>query len=177
MKRASTYFRLIIVVISLMILIAIASFQNSSFSFRRNIATLRDSSANKIELSYPTSTSISNINKIKKEVKESTPRIDEEFMVYKINCNVRGYKNDQNGDYILDLVEDNDTIKAKIINADIQLDKLHLKEYIIVRQDFEKCILPDYKVKNGYYKIIGIGFFGKNKKLEISPILYFQKFK
>ena len=130
-----------------------------------------------MELLYPTSISIREINKIKKEVKENTPRIAEEFMVYKINCNVRGYKNEQNGDYILDLVEDNDTIKAKIINADIQLDKLYLKEYISVRQNFEKCILPDYKVKNGYYKVIGIGFFGKDKRLEISPIVYFQKFK
>jgi len=172
--KISIFKRFIIVVICLSTLIFIASFQSTQ-SFRRNIEHLKDSLASKIDIKYPKDVSIYNINKIKKEVKESTPRIEDEFNVYKINCNVRGYKREINGDYVLNLVEDADTISAKIINADI--NDSYLKYFIPVRTNFESCILPDYKVKNGYYKVIGVGFYGKSGRLEINPIIYFQKFK
>lgn len=189
--------------INLIILVLLAMF--FSFNIRKtntppkqcnfervSIRTLSDTDAVKINLSAKR-VSIADLVAIPKPqmpINNKTPRFGHEFNTYQVNCKITGWILEDNGDYHLIIQEFDDTtitIIGEILNTESpSLQKNpHYPEFTSVRTEFEKCKLPDGKVKKGAYKLIGVGFFDKihtkqgssKNGFELHPITYFSKFK
>jgi hypothetical protein len=185
------YAKLILVIIGLTVLCSLFSFQEEGCGVdRRLVKTLNDTDAKKISFTAMR-TDVSDMVKFKcpEKISRTLPRFGKEFNFYQLNCTIKEYKEDD-GDYHLVLQDAGDTTKTmvgEILNptCDDLKNNPHLQEYITVRADFEKCILPKNKVKSGYYKLKGVCFFDKvhgqlgaaKNGVELHPILSFTKFK
>jgi hypothetical protein len=183
------YAKLILVIIGLTILCSLVSFQEQACGVdRRAVKVLNDTDAKKINFTARRA-EISDMIKFKcpEKVSRTLPRFGNEFYTYQFSCKIKEYRKEDDGDYHLVLENDSITMVGEIINptCDDLKNNPHLQDYIKVRSEFEKCILPNHKVKEGYYKLKGVCFFDKvhgqlgaaKNGVELHPILSFIKFK
>ena len=158
---------------------------------RRAVKVLNDTDAKNISFTAMR-TDVVDMTKFKcpEKISRTLPRFEKEFNVYQLNCTIREYRKEEDGDYHLVLQQADDTtitIVGEIINptCDDLKNNPHLQEYITVRAEFEKYILPKNKVKGGYYKLKGVCFFDRphgqlgaaKNGVELHPILSLTKFK
>lgn len=193
MKRTGSFYaRMIFVIISLIVLTSLVSFNETSCGIdRRDVKSLNDTSAKKINFT-PKRAEVSDMVKLipPSKISNNTPRFGDEFSSYQFNCTIREYRKEEDGDYHLVLQQADDTsitMVGEILNptCDDLKNNPHLQEYITVRTEFEKYILPKNKVKGGYYKLKGVCFFDRphgqlgcaKNAVELHPILSFIKFK
>jgi hypothetical protein len=186
------YAKLILVIIGLTVLCSLFSFQEQGCGVdRRAVKVLNDTDASKITF-FARRAEIADMVKFKcpEKVSRTLPRFGNEFYVYQFNCIIKEYRKEDDGDYHLVLQDAGDSAKTMVgeilnPNCDDLKNNPHLQEYITVRAEFEKCILPKNKVKEGYYKLKGVCFFDRvhgqlgvaKNGVELHPILSFTKFK
>jgi hypothetical protein len=153
---------------------------------RRDVKSLNDTDAKKISFTARRA-EISDLILFAppSKINSKTPRFGSEFYVYQINCTIREYRKEDDGDYhlVLQATGDTTTMVGEILNPECPdlKNSPHLQDYIKVRAEFEKYILPKNKVKSGYYKLKGVCFFDKphgqlgcaKNAVELHPILSF----
>ncbi len=157
---------------------------------RQNIKTLTDSAAKSVNYN-PRRSDINELINLAKPPKISNdlPRSTYEYNTYVINCYIREYRLEADGDYHLvlqDMDDSTKTIIGEIVNPECDLVKksTHLNEFIVAREEFSKYILKNNQVKSGIFRIYGVCFFDKShgqlgvakNGVELHPILSFKKF-
>lgn len=167
---------------------------------RVDIKTLNDTASKRINW-IPKRSSVSDLAKLvqpfpvdykskKKGVIpfDKTKRFGYEFSCFQIDCKIREYRREEDGDYHLVLMDMNDTtvtIIGEIVNpeCDIVKNSQYINSFKDARAEFEKYKLPNHKVQSGRYTLIGICFFDfihgqlgvAPNGIELHPIMDFQK--
>lgn len=143
---------------------------------RWDVKTLQDTGAHNIKF-VPIQSSITNLRNLTHTVKigNHTPRFGTEFNCYQIDCRIREYRIEDDGDVHLVLVEVKDSTKTMVgeipdINCQQIRNSKFIKSFAGARQEFETFKLPHYKVKDGIYTITGVCFFDKvHGQLGVAP--------
>jgi hypothetical protein len=127
-----------------------------------------------------------------KSIGLKTPRFGIEFNTYEINCKIKYWIREDDGDLHLVLVDVNDSTKTMIGEIpNLSCDSIAVKtnknnkNFVATEQEFLKYALKKHMVKDGVYRVKGIGFFDKKhgqtglapNGIEIHPILKIRKIK
>lgn len=182
-------------VLMLSIAMALLSFSNDGKNLiscggkdRWEIKTLTDKGSAFIDTNI---VEVGDISQLCSFVVPTTPRSQRstlEMMVYQVDCKVREYKSEADGDYHLVLMDIDDTTLTMIAEipdptcSRVKKSKFN-KCYKKSRKAFESYIINSKKIQSGVYRIVGVCFFDKMhgqlgaapNGIEIHPILKFQK--
>lgn len=158
---------------------------------RWDVKTLTDPAVDKIDFKAK-KTTILNLRTVSvdRKIGNAIPRFGLEFKTYTIQCHVREYRVEDDGDLHLVLVDLNDSSKTMIGEIPNTLCTVASKSKYInkmkpISEQFKKYILPHFKVQSGIYEITGVIFFDKihgqlgvaPNGIELHPIVAFKKIK
>ena len=162
-----------IIIISLLSL----AFTQDCGKERTDVKTLTDIEARK--LSYRTSgTTIKRLRSILPHfpIGGNLPRQPEEKRTYSVICNIREFRQEEDGDFHLVLTDLKDSALTMIgeipdPECDVMSDCVKLEEIRGAYNAFySEYRLPNHKVKSGKYKISGVFFFDKiHGQLGVAP--------
>jgi len=156
----------------LLIIISLLSFRNDCGGKQRwDVKTLSDKESNKI-VWIPKYTTVKALTKLIQSYPVDDKKFNKdirfgyEFYVYEINCKIKEYIKEEDGDYhlvLVDLKDTTSTMIGEILNpeCDSLKNSKFIKSYREVRSEFEKYILPKGKVEDIKFAIIGVCFFDK----------------
>ena len=107
-------------------------------------------------------------------------RFGYEFNCYELNCFVKSYTIDADGDYNLVLADIRDTsktIKAELVNPENnsqakKSDFVNSFSQTII--EFNKYLKKDSTLSYASFNVIGVAFFNSDNKIELSPLMDFQ---
>jgi hypothetical protein len=173
-------------IILLLVVLAFVSQEECGGNERWDVKTLQDSLAHKINFT-PKQTTVGNLTTLRhvEKVGNHTERFGNEFVCYQIDCRIREYRLEEDGDYHLVLVDMKDSSKTIIgeipdFNCEKVKTSKFIKNFIDARVTFQKYILPKHGVKDGVYTITGVCFYDKihgqlgvckDNGLELHPIM------
>lgn len=158
---------------------------------RWGVKTLTDPEASKVRL-RSIKTTIDSLRSIKpnRKIGATTPRFGAEFYSFQLNCGIREYSNEEDGDIHLILYDLKDTLKTFVAEipdpkCPAVKDSKYASRYQKARDEFAKYKLPKKKVVKGEYRITGVFFFDKKHGVkgespngaEIHPVLTIKKMK
>jgi hypothetical protein len=126
-----------------------------------------------------------------KKIGKGTKRFGIEFQTYEVTCTIREYRNEDDGDYHLVLVDVNDTSKTMIGEIPDPFcpsvsKSSRVKTFINVRTFFkDSVVIKKNKTRQGVYRIKGVAFYDKKhgqlgiapNGIELHPILYIKSVK
>ncbi len=181
------YGRLLVVITSLTFLsfitVSSVSSKNNSDtcgSYRINVRTLTDSLAK--EINY-TPKRVEVIDLLALKYNGSTQeRSGVEFNTYQVNCKLSEYHTDSNGDIYITAYQPDDstkTIPIVLTNPDCSFARIsdYSKHFVSIRNNFWLQTLSECKLKNGMYKVVGVGYYDKHLgQVILNPVIYFVKF-
>ena len=106
-------------------------------------------------------------------------RFGYEFNCYELNCFVKSYSIDDEGDYNLILADIRDTsktIKAELVNPESSQAKKSdfVNAFSQTMIEFNKYIKIDSTLSYASFNVIGVAFFNSENKIELSPLMDFQ---
>jgi hypothetical protein len=158
---------------------------------RWGVKTLTDVDAKKVNFKS-IKTSIDSLRSLKpdRKIGATVPRFGAEFYTFQLNCGIREYSNEEDGDIHLVLFDLKDTTKTFVAeipdpNCPAVKGTKYAPKFQKCREDFEAYKLPKKKVLKGEYKITGSFFFDKLHNVkgappfggEIHPVLTIKKMK
>lgn len=143
---------------------------------RHDVKTLQDTGLKHIKF-VPIQSTVGNLRLLTHIIKigNNTPRFGAEFNCYQIDCRIREYRIEDDGDVHLVLVDIKDSSKTIIGEIpDINCDKIKtskfIKNFVNAHMEFENFSLSHHKVKEGIYTITGVCFFDKvHGQLGVAP--------
>lgn len=157
---------------------------------RWDVKTLCDNDSRKIDSVIVISTVKQMRTLQTKRIGNTTPRFGDEFHIFQIDCKIREYKTEADGDYHLVMTDLNDSTITMIGEiADPYCQKTMRSEYlgkfIDSQASFQMVQRTAKYVQNSVYRITGVGFFDKlhgqlgvaPNGIELHPIIKFQKLK
>lgn len=171
--------RILPLIFFILLLVGTYSFQQEPCGGRDrwDVKNLTDESIGKVNLK-PITTTVDSLRKIKpeKKVGDNMGRFGIEFNTYEINCKIREYVKEDDGDYHLVLMDLSDTSKTMIgeipdPSCPSVAKSKHVKKFSSTRKYFEDNVrLKGRKVKYGIYKIRGVAFYDQpHKQLGVAP--------
>ena len=166
------------------ILIFFSSFKlNDDLKDRTPVRLLKDAESKKIDWT-PKTVSISYLiafvqNYPKEKSFNKNIRFGYEFNCYEVNCLVKSYTIDDEGDYNLILADIRDTsktIKAELVNPENSEAKKSdfVNSFSQTIIEFNKYLKKDSTLSYASFNVIGVAFFNSNNKIELSPLMDFQ---
>jgi hypothetical protein len=166
------------------ILIFFSSFKlNDDLKDRTPVRLLKDAESKKIDWT-PKTVSISYLsafvqNYPKEKSFNKNIRFGYEFNCYEVNCLVKSYTIDDEGDYSLILADIRDTsktIKAELVNPENSQAKKSdfVNSFSQTIIEFNKYLKKDSTLSYASFNVIGVAFFNSNNKIELSPLMDFQ---
>jgi hypothetical protein len=166
------------------ILIFFSSFKlNDDLKDRTPVRLLKDAESKKIDWT-PKTVSISYLiafvqNYPKEKSFNKNIRFGYEFNCYEVNCLVKSYTIDDEGDYNLILADIRDTsktIKAELVNPENSQAKKSdfVNSFSQTIIEFNKYLKKDSTLSYASFNVIGVAFFNSDNKIELSPLMDFQ---
>jgi hypothetical protein len=157
---------------------------------RWSVKILADKKASSIDTNAIVTTVDRMINLKRPTILLQDKRDSKECKTYQIDCKIREYKEEDDGDYHLVLMDLKDTTKTIIGEiADYSCPRVasstFFKYFLDSRSEFEINISKGNRVKYAVYRITGVCFFDKihgqlgvaPNGIELHPIIKFQKLK
>jgi hypothetical protein len=166
------------------ILIFFSSFKlNYDLKDRTPVRLLKDAESKKIDWT-PKTVSISYLsafvqNYPKEKSFNKNIRFGYEFNCYEVNCLVKSYSIDSDGDYnlvLMDIRDTSKTIKAELVNPENSQAKKSdfVNSFSQTMIDFNKYLKKDSTLSYASFNVIGVAFFNSDNKIELSPLMDFQ---